>query len=103
LAERGFNQAALLASPVARELGARFAPRGLTRLRATREQAGLERAERLENVLGAFVATRRLDGARVALVDDVLTTGATLEAAATALHDAGASSVLYVVVGVASA
>ena len=100
LAERGYNQAALLARPLARELGARFEPRALRRSRDTPQQARLERAARLANVAGAFEARRpaELRGRRVALIDDVITTGATLEACRAELAAAGAESVVAVVV-----
>jgi ComF family protein len=91
-AMRGFNQAALLAKPVARALGARFAV-ALRRERDTDAQALLDRELRLRNVKGAFVAVRRIPGESVLLVDDVKTTGATLEACAVALLRAGAKDV----------
>lgn len=99
LAERGYNQAALLARPVTRALGARSAPRALVRHRDTPRQAQLDRAERLVNVRQAFAVTHRasIRGARVLLVDDVRTTGATLEACTTALEAAGARDVLALV------
>ncbi len=93
LAERGYNQAALLASAVARELGAPLAARALERTRDTPQQARLDRARRLENVAGAFVGRARLHGQNVVLVDDVATTGATLDACGAALRAAGALSV----------
>jgi predicted amidophosphoribosyltransferase len=65
----------------------------LARSRETRSQTTLSPAERWRNVSGAFVATGSLGGARVAVVDDVLTTGATLAACAAALASGGAQGV----------
>jgi ComF family protein len=100
LAERGYNQAALLAAVVAHELGAPLAARALTRTRHTPRQARLDRANRLANVAGAFQVRTpaHVRGRRVVLVDDVATTGATLVACADALRRAGAASVTALVV-----
>ena len=97
--ERGFNQAEALASPVARALG-RPRLRLLRRARATPPQTSLGREERLRSPAGAFVARRpgTVRGARILLVDDVATTGATLDAAARALRRAGARDVYGAVV-----
>jgi len=92
--ERGYNQATLLA----RELGTRLqrpvVEDVLIRVRATAPQVGLNVQERRANVHGAFQCVNaRLAGQRVLLVDDVCTTGATLEAACAALRKEGVSSV----------
>lgn len=86
LRERGFNQSALLARFAARALGVPLDTASLRRVRDTAAQAGLSRQERVRNVAGAFVA--RPIGGRVLLIDDVRTTGATLEAAGRALREA---------------
>jgi len=95
---RGYDQAALLATEVARlvDLPLR-AP--LRRVRLSRPQVELDRAARAENVRGAFIAEAgSLRGLRVALIDDVATTGATLAAVSGALRAAGAREVRAYVV-----
>lgn len=92
--QRGYDQAALLAAEVAARCALPLrAP--LRRVRASRPQVDLDRAEREANLRGAFVAgvDQSLRGLRVALVDDVATTGATLAAATGALRAAGAREV----------
>lgn len=92
--QRGFNQSAAIGRRLARRLGCGYVPRGLRRRRETAPQAGLGIEARRRNVAGAFVAsTRRVAGKRVLLVDDILTTGATVQAAAAALLRAGAKRV----------
>lgn len=93
LRERGFNQAAQLASALRGLAPVRASL--LERTRPTRPQVGLRKRERERNVAGAFVArsAAELRGARVLLVDDVVTTGATLRALESALLDAGAARV----------
>ncbi len=97
--ERGYNQSALLAVKLGERLGAPVAGI-LERTRETAAQAGLKARERQTNVRGAFRCTSgaELSGRRVGIVDDVCTTGATLEDCARALHDAGCASVWGIVV-----
>ncbi len=86
---RGFNHAREIASRVGGAIGVPLAG-GLRRMRETPPQAGLRFAERAANVSGAFVADGDFAGKSVAIVDDVMTTGATLASAARALLAAGA-------------
>jgi competence protein ComFC len=90
--QRGFNQSELLARAIARRRGIPLV-KPLRRNLATRAQAGLSNAQRRENVAGAFRPRRRVNGLRILLVDDVMTTGATAAACARALKKAGAQSV----------
>jgi ComF family protein len=90
--ERGFNQAMEIARIVARRTGRPIAS-GLVRTSAGRPQASLPWSERRRNVRGAFGCNVAFTGRSIALVDDVMTTGATLDAAARALLAAGASRV----------
>ena len=88
LVERGFNQSALVARALAASTASTFAPRTLERRRETEQQARLGRAARGENTLGAFALRRPVVGRRVVLVDDVVTTGATVRACLAAFRAA---------------
>lgn len=97
LVQRQFNQSALLACDVARTTGCAWIPDALTKIRETRPQVELSGAQRLENVKGAFAVGRgkeqAIEGRRVVLIDDVITTGATMTAATRALLAAGPARV----------
>jgi ComF family protein len=94
LAERGFNQAL----EIARHLGRPIEPRGVLRVKHTPPQTQLPYEERAKNVRGAFLCKLDLTGASVAVLDDVMTTGATLNELARALKRAGAARVENLVI-----
>lgn len=98
LASRGFNQAWELARVASRRARLPASAYVLHRERTTAAQRRLSRDERQRNLRGVFVASDRVRGRHVVLVDDVMTTGATCDAAAAALKHAGAAHVLAAVV-----
>lgn len=100
LRERGHNQAALLAQPLSTMIGLPFLSRALVRQRDTPKQVGLSLHARRENMRDAFWAeVDQVRGRCCLVVDDVMTTGATLDAAAAALKRAGAAQVFALTLG----
>jgi ComF family protein len=93
LRERGFNQAAEIARIVAGRRRLRFVPDLAQRVRDTAPQADLPVDERRRNIRGAFACDRDLTGLRLAVVDDVMTSGASLDELAKVLKKRGASEV----------
>lgn len=99
LGERGYNQVALIARPLAMALGVLYDQQAVTRVRDTRSQVGLARRERQANVRDAFMAKpTRVRGRSILLVDDVATTGSTLSSCAGALCASGARDVFALTV-----
>ncbi len=94
LRERGYNQAAEIARHVAKQRRVRLELTIVIRERNTRAQSDLPWSDRARNVRGAFRCERSLDGAAIAVVDDVMTTGATLDELAATLKRAGAARVV---------
>jgi competence protein ComFC len=93
-AERGYNQASMLALPLALGCGMKFLPQALVKVRETRSQVGLSGDQRHANVAEAFQAREKLVRSKnVLVVDDVTTSGATIESCAAALFNAGARDV----------
>jgi ComF family protein len=94
LTERGYNQSALLAKPISDAKGISYKPNALKRIRETRSQVDLSLEERWKNVDGAFGAIPRIvAGKNILLVDDVTTSGATINACSHALITVGAKSI----------
>lgn len=93
LRERGFNQAFELARPVAAATGLPLLVRGIQRHAHTAPQSLLPAHGRYRNLRGAFRIHRRIEGMKVAIVDDVVTTGATVNSLAASLRTAGAAEV----------
>jgi ComF family protein len=92
-AERGYNQSVLLARELSERVDVPVAPAELVRSVRTRPQVGLSRDERRANISGAFRCAGKVTDLRIILIDDVCTTGATLEACAAELKSAGAAYV----------
>lgn len=90
---RGYNQALELGRALIRERPLPLAMNRLRRLRVAQDQIGLSAAQRRRNLRGAFAVTGRLDGLHVALLDDVMTTGSTLDELARVCRQAGAARI----------
>ena len=97
---RGYNQSELLACRIAKLLNARYCPRTLSKVCRNRVQHQLKYDERFANTSGVYKANHRLDGRAVLLVDDIRTSGATLNECARVLKRKGASSVIAAVAAV---
>jgi ComF family protein len=100
LRQRGFNQAVLLGRVLSSRLSLPMLPDALVRTRPTEPQITLSAAERRDNVKGAFTVTRpdRIAGKRILLLDDVMTTGSTMDECAKELKKAGAEAVVAVTI-----
>jgi ComF family protein len=90
LAQRGFNQAAEIARRLSPRIGVPWLPNACQRVRNTASQAGLDLKTRQRNLRGAFVCNIDLSGTRVALIDDVMTSGSSLDELARVVRKAGA-------------
>ena len=99
LKERGYNQVALVARPLAYRLGLQYSPQGLWKSRNTRSQVGLNISQRRENVSKAYQAeVKVVNGRSILLMDDVATTGSTIQSCAEALLSAGARDVCAITI-----
>jgi ComF family protein len=91
---RGYNQTALFAKPIAKELGIQYLPEAVERIRETISQVGLSARERETNIQDAFRSDKvKVQGMNILLMDDITTTGATINECAKSLKLAGAASV----------
>lgn len=99
LKERGYNQVALVAQPLAYHVGLMYAPKALWKSRETRSQVGLSVSQRRENIQGAYEADpNKVKGKSILLMDDVATTGATIVSCSDALMSAGARDVYAITI-----
>jgi len=96
--QRGYNQAGMIARPLAMALNIKYAPSELVRRKETRSQVELTKVERKENVRDAFQAGTGVRGKNILVLDDVSTTGSTLSSSAEALYLSGAKDVFALTV-----
>lgn len=97
--DRGYNQVGLVARPFAYETGLKYVPQGLIKKKDTRSQVGLSISERKNNVLGVYLANSLIvTGKSILLLDDVATTGSTIQACTEALLAAGARDVYVITI-----
>jgi ComF family protein len=100
LRQRGYNQAGLIASALAKLLDLPYSDKALQRIRETKSQVGLNSTARMQNVQGAFQADGTIvKDETILVVDDLFTTGATLSACALSLLESGANEVYGLTVG----
>jgi len=99
LKERGYNQVGLVARPLAYEMGMQYSPEALWKIRETRSQVGLNISQRRENVHNAYQANPAVVKRKsILLMDDVATTGSTIQSCSDALLSAGARDVYVLTV-----
>ena len=99
LQERGYNQVALVAQPLAYRAGIRYLPQAMWKAKNTRSQVGLNVNQRRENVLNAYQAdAMAVRGKSILLMDDVSTTGSTISSGTEALLSAGARDVYAITI-----
>jgi ComF family protein len=99
LKERGYNQVGLVARPLAYQLGLKYEPDALRKIRDTRSQVGLSIAQRSENVQDAYLADEKVVREKsVLIMDDVATTGSTISACTSALLSVGTRDVYVVTI-----
>lgn len=99
LKERGYNQVAMVARPLAYALNLEYAPRGLWKTRETRSQVGLNISQRKENVSKVYQAdVKVVNGKSILLMDDVSTTGSTVQSSTESLLSAGARDIYVITI-----
>lgn len=98
--ERGYNQAEILAKEISRHTGIPFDSYVLKRTKSTNPQKKLDNKERMKNIKGAFTIGKKIMAENVALIDDIYTTGSTIDEAASVLRNAGVSNVYFLTISI---